>query len=232
MTDTAKIISAHCNACGDIRRSYVRAAYSKDGSDSEVSWNDTYRVLECCGCGDVIVQHDYWFSEDREPQQDPSDGEWYDIPVVTTTYFPPAIFRQLPAWYADLRDADALLAEILGEIYAALQNNSAIIATAGTRILLDRAMVMLVGDVGGFDKKLDKMVDEGFIGREDRNLLNAMTDAGNAASHRGYQPSKDNLMTIIDIIENLLHRSFVLVKAVGKVKASTPPRPPMLKASK
>jgi hypothetical protein len=51
-----------------------------------------------------------------------------------------------------------------------------------------------------------------------------MTDAGSAAGHCGHRPSRAHLETILDTIENLLHRKFVLQPAAAGVKAATPPR--------
>ena len=222
-----EVVRAHCNGCGGPRSSFVRASHAKRGSagDGAVGWCDTYRVLECRGCGYLIVQHEHWFSEDTTEERDPETGEWYEAPVVKTAYFPPARVRPLPKWSDDLEAADALLAEVLKEVYAALQNDSLILATAGARILLDRAMVLHLGeDAGSFGKKLGEMAARGIIGSEDRELLAVMTDAGNAASHRGYRPSREHLETILDTIENLLHRKFVLQPAAAGVKAATPAR--------
>jgi hypothetical protein len=226
--ESAEIVRAHCNTCGGPRNCFVRASYSKHGADEEapINWCDTYRVVECCGCGEVAVQHDYWFSEDTDHRRNPATGEWEEVPNVRTTYYPPAVFRRLPPWHDVLSSFDTVLGEVLTEVYGSLQADAVITATAGARILLDRAMVLLVGDIGGFDRKLSAMVEKGIIGLEDRALLDAMTDAGSAASHRGYRPSREHLATIIDTVENLLHRKFVLQQQAAEVKQATPRRRP------
>jgi len=224
---TSEIVKAHCNRCGDPRKSFVKADYTKHGSDGHaaVDWWDTYQVLECCGCGEVIFRHEHRFSEDTDHEQDPATGEWHEVMNVRTMYFPPALVRPLPKWFGDLETRDGLLAELLHETYAALQNDLLVVATAGTRILLDRVMVLLLGeDAGGFADKLKSMTDKGTIGAEDRALLGAMIDAGHAASHRGYRPPREHLETILDTIENLLHRKFILPSAVTEMKVATPTR--------
>ena len=183
-----EIVRAHCNRCGGNCNSFLRAAHTKHDSDehSMVDWWDTYQVLECCGCGEVIVRHEYRLSEDTNDKQDPATGEWRQVMTVKTVYFPPALARRLPKWFGGLEEKDELLAGLLREVYAALQNDLLVVATAGARILLDRVMVLLLGeDAGGFADKLRGMADRGIIGTEDRELLGAMIDAGHAASHRG-----------------------------------------------
>ena len=54
------------------------------------------------------------------------------------------------------------------------------------------------------------MVDASYISEMEKDILEAMTDAGSAAAHRGYAPSNKQLSSIMDILENYLHRSFIL----------------------
>jgi len=219
-----EVVEAHCNHCGGSRRSFVRAEHeTSESQDIITSWN-TYRIVECCGCGNVCVQHEYSMSEDGDHEQDPATGDWHWVPNITTTYHPPAQFRPLPRWFDEL--ADATLARVMREVCAALQNDSLILATAGSRILLDRAMVLLLKeDVGGFDAKLKELVARGMIAPDERDLLDIMTDAGNAASHRGHSPTRQDLETILDTIEQLLQRKFILPKAADHVRKATPQRP-------
>ena len=67
-------------------------------------------------------------------------------------------------------------------------------------------------------------VREPLIRAEDRALLGAMIDAGHAASHRGHRPPREHLETILDTVENLLHRKFVLPSAAAEIKLATPTR--------
>jgi hypothetical protein len=90
--------------------------------------------------------------------------------------------------------------------------------------LLDRAMVLRVGDRGGFAQKLNYMVDQGYISENERDILEAITDAGNASAHRAYTPSKETLNDILDVTESFLHRQFVAPGAVDAIKSATPPR--------
>jgi len=59
---------------------------------------------------------------------------------------------------------------------------------------------------------------------EEKYQLSPAVDAGNAVSHRAYRPTRDHLATMMDTIENLLHRLFVLPKNVKALKKATPQR--------
>jgi len=86
-------------------------------------------------------------------------------------------------------------------------------------LLLDK-----VGDAGTFAQKLAQLEDAGFVGRRDRKFLDAALDAGSAAAHRGYQPKKEHLDHVMDIVENLLQAVYILEEAADELKESTPAR--------
>jgi hypothetical protein len=51
-----------------------------------------------------------------------------------------------------------------------------------------------------------------------------MTDAGSAASHRGWKPEPEQLDTILAATEGLLQRVALLGAAAKKIKKRVPPR--------
>lgn len=219
-----EIVKAYCNQCSGERNTYIRASHSVRDSDEAISWSDTYDVLECCGCSGVSVRHELWFSEWDDFDEDPLTGQPMIIPGVKVTYWPPPTKRKMPEWADDLDDD--VLRSVIDEVYQALNAGLIVLASIGTRTLLDRAMFLRVGDPnGGFTGKLDHMVQEGHIGRSERGILEAITDAGSAAAHRGFAPSASVLKTIIETVENFLQREFVLKTAAGEVRTATPARP-------
>ena len=145
------------------------------------------------------------------------------MPGVKVTYWPPPTQRKKPDWAENL--GDNVIRGVIEEVYQALNSGMIILASIGTRTLLDRAMFLRVGDPkGGFGRKLDLMVEKGHIGKDERDILEAITDAGSAAAHRGFVPNTKTLNTIIDTAENFLHREFVLKTAAGEVRTATPSR--------
>jgi hypothetical protein len=60
---------------------------------------------------------------------------------------------------------------------------------------------------------------------QEKDALDAVAGAGNASAHRGYSPTAERLSRIFDIIENFLHRAFVLAPAAADIRRTTPPRP-------
>ena len=68
------------------------------------------------------------------------------------------------------------------------------------------------------------MQTAGHISASEKDILEAMTDAGNASAHRGYSPTFEQLTAIVDILENFIERAFVLKNVAEALRQSTPPR--------
>lgn len=215
-----RIIKAHCNKCRGSTNSCVRAEHSVDGSDGRVSWSDSYAVLQCCGCETLSVRREHWFSEWDDVDYDES-GQL--IPRPKETYFPAPSVRPKPDWSDSI--SDDVLRGVLDELYSALNSGLNVLASVGARTLLDRTGYLLIGDPkGGFEGKLSELVSGGHISPQERKTLDAVADAGNASAHRGYTPTPERLGQIVDIIENFLQRTFVLMPAADDIRMSTPPR--------
>lgn len=131
------------------------------------------------------------------------------------------LIRQKPDWYEKL---DAEYQSLLNEIYMALAIDIQSLAAMGLRTVIDMVCNKLVGDLGPFDKKLEALLGKGFINNNEREILVIAIDAGSASAHRGHTPKKEDLNTLLDIVEHLLKGVYVLRPASEKLKQSTPPR--------
>jgi hypothetical protein len=158
----------------------------------EVWFEDTYEMLECCGCEVVCLRHTHVWSEDPEPD---------------VTYYPPPVSRAMPQWRYKL---PAKLRSLVDEIYTALHADSRRLALMGARTAVDIVLLEKVGDKGSFAQKLAALEKQGFVGQRSRETLAAALDAGSAAAHRGYLPKKEDLASVMDIVENVLQAVYVL----------------------
>jgi len=162
-------------------------------------------MLECDGCQSITLRRRHDFSE--------SDGPEF-------TYYPPRASRQLPVWRGKLPSE---IVDLLKEVYSALHADSRRLAMMGARTLIDMFALDLVGDVGNFPQKLDKLENKGVLSKKNRTVLEAALDVGNAASHRGHRPTSQHLEYVMDIVENMLQAS-VLEPMADELKAATPKR--------
>jgi hypothetical protein len=74
----------------------------------------------------------------------------------------------------------------------------------GVRALLEQVMIQKVGDLQGFNTKLDAFQNAGFISAIQRDAMRATLDVGDAAMHRAYVPTEKDLTLALDIVEGVL----------------------------
>ncbi|MBN2020184.1 MAG: DUF4145 domain-containing protein [Sedimentisphaerales bacterium] len=213
MTQENKIERVHCNRClqqtnHEVIATRVVNESEEIGNDeclTDIDWQVTYTMLQCRGCGTITLRR-HLLS--------------YGNGVDETDYFPPPISRQMPKWIFDL---PAGFQSLIDEIYTALHANSKCLALMGTRALVDLFMSATIGDIGGFQRKLEKLVEDGYLSKKNREILEPALDAGHAATHRGHDPSVEDVNLVFDIVENLLQPLALKIK-VENLKKHTPKR--------
>ncbi|MEW8332005.1 MAG: DUF4145 domain-containing protein [Candidatus Thiodiazotropha endolucinida] len=126
-----------------------------------------------------------------------------------------------PDWYDFLDDAQKAL---IWEIDWAINNELEALPTIGLRTLLETVMVDKIGDVGGFRKKVESFTKEGYVTLKMAEALNHVLDAGNASAHRAYFPSREDLITCVELVKHLMHGIYILRPSVEKVADNTPKR--------
>jgi hypothetical protein len=184
-----------------------------------------HRVLRCCGCETVFHQKSSSFSEDYEHVENPETGDTELDFNKTVTYWPAPSERRRPDWLTEWDIEDSTLHRILEETYNALDVDSRILAGIGVRTIFDRASEVLGVDPSlSFAKKLEALQTKGKIGEEERNDLEALTDAGGAAAHRGWQPSPQQMSTLMDTMENFIKRAIVMRSRIDQLKGTVPAR--------
>src|SRR5258708_1185612 len=94
----------------------------------------------------------------------------------------------------------------------------------GARTLVDMLIVEKVGDVGGFKDKLKELENAGFVSSQNREVLWAALDVGNAAAHRGHAATEAEVQAVMDIVENMLQAVYVFPDMARRLKQSTPQR--------
>jgi hypothetical protein len=211
----SKIVKGHCPNCGPGILADVAAEFEDAWDDEEagISGHGDYRILQCRGCTRIYFQTLSFSSED-----DPSDGP-------TIVHWPPPEKRKQPRWLWSLIGEDTQLWNLLTQTYLAFNNDAPILAAIGLRTVFDRSSELLgVDQSKSFAKKLDELQKNGKIGADERDVLDALTDAGSAAAHRGWNPTEQQLETMFDIVESFIHRSFFIRHAAQELKTRVPRR--------
>jgi hypothetical protein len=176
---------------------------------------DTYEMIRCCGCQTVALRHQFWTSTDPDASR-----------VIQTNYYPPATYRKEPEWlsHANIRFLHSFICDLFREIYIALRNSSNRLAVMGIRALLEYIMIDKVGDQGSFRKNIDEFESKGFVSNSQRAVLDSVLEAGHAAIHRGWNPSREELVPLIDITENIVETIYLNEMRAKKVSDKVRPR--------
>jgi hypothetical protein len=222
---TAKIIKVHCNKCGGERRHEVlhheTVTWEEVVDDRyPIDGGDAYDLVKCCGCENVALRHQTWFSEDTDEQSRPN---------VTTVLYPPESYRPKPRWLVDLFWAmpidNNFVGDFIKEIYVALHNKSLRLAVMGIRALLEQVMIDKVGDHGSFKKNLDAFEQGGFVSHNQRMVLEPVLEAGHATMHRAFKPSIMDLGHLMDITESIIESIYINGHRASELSKRVPRKP-------
>jgi hypothetical protein len=213
-----KITQAHCNRCGHSTNHDIIAAEKQgDSEDVEhgVNWCDLYEMLKCRGCDSVTMRHTF-------------GDEQTDV-----VYYPPAISRRAPVWTNDIlsrvfhlsRSIPASVCALMREIYTAVQNDSRRLAAMGIRAALEQVMIDKVGDKGRFKANVDALQQAGYLSMRQAFDLNSILDAGHATVHRGWEPTNDDIATLLDIAESIIESAYLHENRIRALDRNVPKRP-------
>lgn len=213
-----------CASCNQKTKHWIKAEYSRTDTDDEYGVSMTYDMIiaECCGCENLAFVRRTHFSEDIDHRYHPISGQEEMRAIWQESIFPPPTYRSPPLWFDDL--PDETMRSISEEIYKSLQTESLYLAAFGSRTLMDRLIVLTVGDKGNFQKGLKALQDQGMLSQHERDILKPIIEAGHAAAHRGWAPNKGQISTILDTVEGLIHRLLVLPKLSEELDDAVPTR--------
>src|ERR1035441_7777760 len=222
MTTPSRLKSV-CNVCHS--QTLHELLYEKKDRDREnigedcfIDWGVTWRVIQCRGCESISMNCDAGNSENTDEQ---------GRPEITTTYFPPRIFREFPKWLRNdffTQTCPDEVEKLMQELYIALQNGCNAAATMLMRAIFEHTMIDKVSDHGTFSKNLMKFEEQGFIGKKQSEVVASMLEAGHASIHRAFVPKKDDIVTLVDILEGVLEVVYVQVPKADEIKNRIPKR--------
>ena len=226
------IVKAHCNFCAGERKHLIVCYHAtketeelSDDPPAHIHVEDRYELLQCAGCDAVTLRHTHIHSEQTD-----DEGR----PVPTITYYPPPTFRRPPKWLHGLilgagEDFSIIwmpgfLSRLMREIYTALHGDCLSLAAMGVRALLESVMIDRVTDHGTFQKNLAEFQRQGHITSDQKAVLEATLEAGHASIHRDYAPSRDDLMLVLDMTENIIQMIYVSGEQAAALRKRIPPR--------
>ncbi|HCR0386791.1 DUF4145 domain-containing protein [Enterobacter kobei] len=173
--------------------------WEQDFDGNSVYGEVDHLLLECCGCNTVFYLRKSWDTESYTHDK-------IDYKIVT---FPaPDSQKVKPEWLRQVYLKDKRLYRILCEVYEAYERESFILASIGLRTAFECASEALDIETGlPMVKKVLLAFEKGFIGVAEREQIMILTDAGNAAAHRGWHPGEDEFKSLLKVLENFILRT-------------------------
>ncbi|MBR0710902.1 DUF4145 domain-containing protein [Bradyrhizobium liaoningense] len=202
MTEPLEKIKAPCSKCMRETTHQILFNCEKDGSD--------YAMIACGGCEAISMRvKDLHFTDQEE-------------------FYPSPVSRQMPMWLQYMRlglDADEeILGDLLTEVYQAIFGRQYRLAAMGIRAALEQIMIMKIGDKGSFNQKLEAFERAGFISKIQREAMRTTLDVGDAAMHRGFAPTDEDLRIALDIVEGVMAPIFGHADEAKGLGKRVPPR--------
>lgn len=198
-----ELFKAHCPSCKRECNTLVIGEKFEnwdDSFDGNVVFGEVeHRLLECCGCNCI-----FYFKKSSDSESYSGDKKLYTI--VT---FPAADSSEVrPEWFDKVYLNNKRLYRILDEVYEAYERESYILASIGLRTAFECATEALDIETGHpMGKKVELVFEKGFIGIAEREQLMILTNAGNAAAHRGWHPGEEEFKALLKVLENFIHRT-------------------------
>jgi hypothetical protein len=177
-------------------------------------------IVQCRGCGETSIRRENWW-RDLVP-----DPELAGSRMIDVDFSPYRTWRRRPDWLEQIEQSAPDLHGLLEEIYTATNDEQVRILALGVRAAVDVLMVQFVGDIGGFEQKLKKMVETGHLTKAQSETLDIVIDAGSAVAHRGFRPSRELLVEMVVTMETIIRELYISGPMMKALKLRIPPRPP------
>lgn len=195
------VVAVHCNSCGTSAKHEVVGHHwwrstEQNAAGAVLDLEHEYNLLVCDQCKSAQLRT----AERIEQLSD----------EFTERYFPAHPIRVLPPWTAEL---PVHMGALLKETHIALANGYLWLVAMGSRTLIDMFALDRVGDVGGFNAKLNRLEKDAYLSNRDRIVVEAALEVGHEATHRNRCPSPQDCHGALEIVENLLHRLVIEIRA-------------------
>ena len=127
-----------------------------------------------------------------------------------------------PNWVDDIWSSNERLGEVLREVYAAKTRKLNTLTTIGIRLVIElccNALGITDDTYKTFEAKVQGLQTIGAITIiEHEYFYRKLFESGNAAVHRGWKVSDDDLQTLFRYMEIFIERNFILNKQLNEIQ--------------
>lgn len=194
----------YCSVCKRLTHHNILGEKSVTADGDEDSWwNQTYRIVQCCGCDNVsfnlesmdesMVKFDVDGNEELYSEYTSFPVDEGDVrPIEFTWNFPSTIYK------------------IYFETLTALNNKCYALAAAGFRMIVEAICKDKEIKFKNLEAQINGLRKQGIISEADRNRLHSVRFMGNDSVHVEKAPTKEDLLLVLEIINGILSNLYVI----------------------
>ncbi len=200
-----KKMKCYCSECNKRTNHEIIAeanhsySYEEDGIYGE----ETYRIVKCCGCDHISFNKENsgteYFAIDEY-------GEYVDTPEYISYPIKENEIQAIYSW-----DIPDIVSVAYHESITAYNNDCYLLATIGLRTTVE-AICKDKGISGKLKVKIDGLLAQGIITKNDCHRLHEMRLSGNHSVHEMEALNKQELLVLIEIVNNMLNNLYILDK--------------------
>lgn len=197
-------IQCYCNLCKQTTWHEILAKAEKLGNE-DFWWHVDYFLVKCCGCDTIS-----FLTESQDEGDIDYDDEGNANYVTTQKTYPyqkPIANKILDTWFIPTK-----ICKIYNETIEALNNKCFLLSAAGFRVLVEAICVDQNIEGKTLETKINNLCKKGIITHNDRDRLHTIRFMGNDSVHAVVEPSKEQLLLVLDIIHNMLNNLYVLTQ--------------------
>ena len=225
-----EMMKAHCPTCDTMTNCDIHAKIIKnwvhDEDGHHVCGKENYKLLQCRGCETVFFHHLSTNSEDINNRYINEKEYISELNETIITFPKPEKDDIRPFWFGQLYYKDTQLHTIMDEMYTAYTHKSFILASIALRTTFDRVIDILNIDPAlSFKEKLDELVKTNMVLEKEKDNLDIIVEAGNAAAHRGWSPTEKIFKSLLTVTENFVKRAILPDECLTPVRNEIPAKP-------
>jgi hypothetical protein len=217
-----KIIGCRCRECQRATNHEIIADFAlngvSDSGDWAVCWVEEYQIVRCLGCETLSFRRISWNDRDSPIQTGPDEFEEY---ISEEIYPNPHEIRQ-PV-FDDLQLPEDV-ERIYNETLSALNNGYQVLCGIGIRAIVETVCKhQNTKDKESLEKKIDALVENGVLAKNEAGILHRLRTLGNDAAHEVKPHSTKTLGLAMDVVDHLLRGTYILpLKAKESLPEPTP----------
>ena len=202
-------IDCYCSVCRHRTHHEVLGVGKNASPDDDYYYVATYRVVKCCGCDNVSFDCEVIEESNVEYNQ---DGYEEIVPVHTSYPIKENSIEPLVSW-----EIPSLINRAYKESVEALNNDSYLLASIGFRATIEALCLENGISSGKLAQKIDILRDKGIITETDCKRLHEVRFMGNDSAHQMEKPDRQHLLTVLEVINNILNSLYIIEKKFNDV---------------